>query len=173
MGSSFCKRTQGNLLCGCTLYIRYHTFAVSDPPRSRAQTVALSTTMQNSIHYWGRLERKAFVLNQQCEHERQAAPGCYTLPQMYILSSFCPFSNLSVTSPTTQLILQPPSLSLRHSSFSNPSFATPTSQALHLIHLASRPRFKTSPCHAILILRNVFFRTSRFPKFDGFWAPKR
>ena len=54
---------------------------------------------------------------------------------------------------TSQLILQPfrrftyvaahsPTLSLlhpRHSSFSNPSFASPTSQALHLIHLASRP----------------------------------
>ena len=89
------------------------------------------------------------------------------------------FSNLSVTSPTSQLILQPfrrfthvtvhsptlPSLHLRHSSFSNhsvalptsqfilqpfrcftyvtafsnPSFASPTSQALHLRHLAIRP----------------------------------
>ena len=65
----------------------------------------------------------------------------------------CSFSKLSVTSPTSQLILQPfrrftyvtahsptPTLlDLRHSSFSNPSFASPTSQALHLIHLASRP----------------------------------
>ena len=56
------------------------------------------------------------------------------------------FSNLSVASPTSQLILQPfrrftyvtahspilPLLHLRHSSFSNPSFASPTSQALHL-----------------------------------------
>ena len=63
------------------------------------------------------------------------------------------FSNLSVTSPTSVLILQPfrrftyvtahspilPLLHLRHSSFSNPSFASPTSQALHLIHLASCP----------------------------------
>ena len=63
------------------------------------------------------------------------------------------FSNLSVTSPMSQLILQPfrrstyvtahsPTLlllHLRHSSFSNPSFASPTSQALHLIHLASCP----------------------------------
>ena len=63
------------------------------------------------------------------------------------------FSNLSFTSPTSQLILQPfrrftyvtahsptlPLLHLRHSSFSNPSFASRTSQALHLIHLASRP----------------------------------
>ena len=63
------------------------------------------------------------------------------------------FSNLSVTSPISQLIFQPfrrfiyvtvhsPTLSLlhlRHSPFSNPSFASPTSQALHLMHLASRP----------------------------------
>ena len=67
----------------------------------------------------------------------------------------CSFSNLSVTSSTSQLILQPfrrftyitahsptfPLLHLRHSSFSNPSFASPTSQALHLVHLASRPCF--------------------------------
>ena len=63
------------------------------------------------------------------------------------------FSNLSITSPTLQLILQPfrrftyvtahspilPLLHLCYSLFSNPSFASPTSYALHLIHLASRP----------------------------------
>ena len=62
------------------------------------------------------------------------------------------FSKLSVTSPTSQFILHPfrcftyvtahsPSLPLfylRHSSFSNPSFASPASQALLLRHLASR-----------------------------------
>ena len=65
----------------------------------------------------------------------------------------CSFSNLSFTSPILQLILQPfrrftyvtahsptlPLLYLRHSSFSNPSFASLTSQALHLTQLASRP----------------------------------
>ena len=69
------------------------------------------------------------------------------------LLSLCSFSNLSVTSPTSQLILQPfrrftyvtahsltlPLLHLCHSSFSNPSFVSPTSQALHIRHLASRP----------------------------------
>ena len=68
----------------------------------------------------------------------------------------CSLSKLSVTSPTSQHIFQPfrrfnyvtahsPTLLLlrtRHSSFSNPSFASPTSQALHLIHLASRPCVK-------------------------------
>ena len=63
------------------------------------------------------------------------------------------FSKLSITSPTSKLILQPfrrftyvtahsptlPLHHLRHSSFSNPSFASPTSLALHLRHLASRP----------------------------------
>ena len=62
------------------------------------------------------------------------------------------FSKLSVTSPASQLILQTfhcftyitahspslPLLHLCHSSYSNPSFASPTSQALHLHHLASR-----------------------------------
>ena len=63
------------------------------------------------------------------------------------------FSKLSVTSPSSQLILQPfrrftyvkahspnlPLLHLRHSSFSNPSFSCPTSKTLHLRHLANRP----------------------------------
>ena len=63
----------------------------------------------------------------------------------------CSFSNNFVTSPTSQLILQPFRrftyttaqspifllLHLRHSSFCNPSFASPTSQVLRLIHLAS------------------------------------
>ena len=58
-----------------------------------------------------------------------------------------------LTSPTSQLILHTfpcftyitthsptlPLLHLHHSSFSNPSFASPTSQDFHLRHLASRP----------------------------------
>ena len=78
----------------------------------------------------------------------------------------CSFSNLSATSPTSQLILQllrrfiyvtahsptVPLLHLRHSLFSNPSFASPTSQALHLIHLA---RFSAhSPTFPSLHLRH-------------------
>ena len=72
---------------------------------------------------------------------------------MKLFINICSFSNLSITSPTSQFILQPfcrftnvtvhspnlPLLHLRHSSFSNPSFASPASEALHLIHLASRP----------------------------------
>ena len=60
----------------------------------------------------------------------------------------CSFSKLYVASPTLQLILQPfcrltyitahfptlPLLHLRHSSFSNPCFASPASQALLLRH---------------------------------------
>ena len=74
-----------------------------------------------------------------------------TLPSLYlqfILQPLCSFSKLSVASLTSQLILQPfrcftyitahsptlPLLHLHHSSFSNPSFASP-SQALHLHHL--------------------------------------
>ena len=81
---------------------------------------------------------------------RRFVPGCGRHLQGGRCSSL---SNLSVALPTSQLILQPfrrftyviahsptlPLLHLRHSSISNPSFASPT-QALHLIHLASRPR---------------------------------
>ena len=70
-----------------------------------------------------------------------------------VSEELCSFSNISVNSPTSQVILQPfcrftyvtdhsptlPLLRLRHSSLSNPSFASPMSQALHLRHLASRP----------------------------------
>ena len=89
------------------------------------------------------------------------------------------FSNSSIALPTSQLILQPflhftyvtthfttlPTLYLRHSSFSNPSvalptsqfilqhsFASPTSQALHLIHLASRPWFFHAPSNQCNLL---------------------
>ena len=50
---------------------------------------------------------------------------------MLILQTFRHFTYVTPHSPTR------PSLYLRHSSFSNPPFAFPTSQALHLIHLAS------------------------------------
>ena len=81
------------------------------------------------------------------------------------------FSDLSITSYTSQLILRSfrrftyltahsptlPLLHLRHSSFSNPSFASPTSQALHLIHLASHPWF--------LLIR--FFMWRRLPDYPS------
>ena len=90
-----------------------------------------------------------------------------TLPSLYLRHSS--LSNPSVASPTSQLILQPfrlftyvtahsptlapftyvtansitlPLLHPRHRSFCNPSFASPTSQALHLRHLVSRPCFE-------------------------------
>ena len=50
-----------------------------------------------------------------------------------ILQPFRRFTYVTAYSPTLPL------LHLRHSSFSNPSFSSPISQALHLIHLASRP----------------------------------
>ena len=59
------------------------------------------------------------------------------------------FSKLSVTSPTSQLILQPiPSLYLRHNSFSNPSVASPTSQFIlqHFFRFSNVTGFSlTSP----------------------------
>ena len=61
-----------------------------------------------------------------------------TFPSLHIrrqliLQPFHRFTYVTAHSPTVPL------LHLRHSSFSNPSFASPTSQALHLIHLASHP----------------------------------
>ena len=50
-----------------------------------------------------------------------------------ILQPFRRFTYVTAHSPTLLLLY------LRHSSFSNPSFGSPTSQALHLRHLASRP----------------------------------
>ena len=84
------------------------------------------------------------------------------------VGELCSFSKLSIVSPTSQLILQPfrrftyitahsPTfllLHLRHSSLSNPSFACATSQALHLVHLASRPRFfhaSSNQCNLLFI----------------------
>ena len=81
-------------------------------------------------------------------------------------NELCSFFKLSVTSPSSQLILQPfprftyvtahsptlPWLHLRHSSFSNPSFASPTSQALHIIHPARRPWFFHAPSNQCNLL---------------------
>ena len=70
-----------------------------------------------------------------------------------ILQPFRCFTYVIGTSPTSELILQPfrrfiyatahsttlPPLHLRHRSLYNPSVASPTSLALHVLHLASRP----------------------------------
>ena len=55
-----------------------------------------------------------------------------TISALLILQPSRRFTYVTAHSPTL------PSLYLRHSSLSNPSFAFPTSQALHLRHLASR-----------------------------------
>ena len=81
------------------------------------------------------------------------------------------FSNLTVTSPTSQLILQPfrhftyvtahsptlPSLYLRHRSFSNPFVASPTSQ--HILQAFHRFTYVTahSPTLPLLYLRHSSF----------------
>ena len=82
-----------------------------------------------------------------------------TLPSFHLRHSS--FSNLSFSSPTSQLFLQPfhrftyvtahsptlPLLYLRHSSFSNPSFASPMSHAFHLIHSAHSSTFASLHLH--------------------------
>ena len=53
------------------------------------------------------------------------------------------FSKLSVTSPMSQLILKP-FRCFTYVTTHNPSFVSPTSQALHLCHLASHPWLSVS-----------------------------
>ena len=70
-----------------------------------------------------------------------------TSQALLILQTFRHFTYITTHSPTpfrrfTYVTAHSPTLPLlhlRHSSFPNPSLASPTSQALHLIHLARRP----------------------------------
>ena len=76
--------------------------------------------------YW-RMSCDAGEVTERLENEL-----CSPMSQL-ILQSFRRFTYVTAHFPTIPL------LHLRHSSFSNPSFASPTSRALHLIQLASRP----------------------------------
>ena len=65
-----------------------------------------------------------------------------------ILQPFRHFTYVTTHSPIL------PSIYLRHSSFSNPSFASPTSEPLPLMHLACRPWQKADILRiSVLILR--------------------
>ena len=86
-------------------------------------------------------------------HSSFSNPSAALPMSQLILQPFRCFTYVIGTSPAPQLILQPflrfiyatahyitlPPLHLRPSSFYNPSVASPTSQALHVLHLASRP----------------------------------
>ena len=116
-----------------SLYLRHSSF--SNP------TIALPTSQ---------------LILQPYRHFTYVTTHSPTLPSVYLRHNS--FSNPTVALTTSQLILQPyrrftyvtahsptlPLLHLRHSSFYNPSFASPKSQALHLIHLASRPWLRRS-----------------------------
>ena len=96
----------------------------------------------------------------------------FTTSQDFHLRELCSFSKLSVASPTSQLILQPfprfthvtaysptlPLLHLRHSSFSNPSFAFNTSQDFHLREMCSFSKLSVASPTSQLILQD-------FPRF--------
>ena len=70
-----------------------------------------------------------------------------TLPSLYLRhSSFYNF----------------PLLHLRQSSFSNPSFASPTSWALHLIHLASSPWWMQGQWNCLNILKQILWNKTYF-----------
>ena len=66
------------------------------------------------------------------------------------------FTYVTAHSPTLQL------LHLRHGSFSNPSFASPTPQTLHLIHLASRPWWTC----IVLLKKHITFLSKKW-KYHG------
>ena len=73
-------------------------------------------------------------VTERLENEHAHSPTFLSQP---IIQPFRRFTYVTAHSPTLPL------LHLRHSSFSNPPFAFPTSQALHLRHLASLPSFNT------------------------------
>ena len=86
-------------------------------------------------------------------HSSFSNPSAALPTSQLILQLFRCFTYIIGTSPTPQLILKPflrliyatahsttlPPIHLRHRSFYNPSVASPTSQALHVLHMASRP----------------------------------
>ena len=97
-----------------------------------------------------------------------------TLPFLHLQQSS--FSNLSTTSPTSQLIFQPfrcftysrahspifPSLHLRHCSFSNPSVALPTSQLILQPFRCFTYVTAHSPALPLLNLRHSSFSNPSF-----------
>ena len=110
----------------------------------------LSHARQVRVH--DRINLLVFLSNLQLfRHFPYVTAHSPTLPSLYLRHNS--FSNPSVASPTSQLILQSfryftyvtahsptlPLLHLRHSSFSNPSFTSPMSQDFHLHHLACCP----------------------------------
>ena len=127
---------------------------------------------------------QALLILQPFRHFTYVEAHSPTLPSLYVRHSS--FSNPSIASPTSQFILQPffrfsyvtsssiispgepplmkwahfptfPSLYLRHSSFSNPSVALPTSQViLHPFHCFTYVTFH-SPTLLSLLLRHKLF----------------
>ena len=97
------------------------------------------------------VKRGAELILQAFSHFTYVTANSPTLSWLYLRHSS--FSNPSVALPTSQLIFQPfPLLHLRYRSFSNHSFASPTSQALHLLHPASRPWFFHAPSNQCNLL---------------------
>ena len=103
--------------------------------------------MLNICRHWCQL-RDTLQLVTVCKQtvRTKIYPDAATLWALLILQLLRHFTYVTTHSPTllpliyvtahsTTLLL----LHLHHSSFFNPSFASPMSQAIHLIHLASRP----------------------------------
>ena len=76
-----------------------------------------------------------------------------TLPSLYLCHSS--FSNPSLALPMSQLILQPFHCFTQVTAHSSTLFPSPTSQALHLFHLASRPCLPLLLCSALSVGRHL------------------
>ena len=113
-----------------SLYLRHSSFpnpSVASPPSHSAHSPTFfvtSPTLQLILQPFRRFFLHHSSLSNIFRHFTYVTTHSLTLPSLYIRHSS--FSNPSVASPTSQFI-------------SNPSFASSTSQALHLRHLASRP----------------------------------
>ena len=99
---------------------------------SRVLTVASSQLLKRvSYSSSSRLWNAVCVATERLENEL-----CCISRYLWALLILQPFRHFIYVTTHSQTL---PLLHLRHSSLSNTSFASCTSQALHLIHLASRP----------------------------------
>ena len=141
----------------------FHTFKVCSGAKER---VGCGKQREATASIQSLVKLQLWFLRLRCKtclRQNYSLAHSPTFPSLHLRHSS--FSNPSVTSPTSQLILQPfrcftyvtahsstlPLLHLRHSSFSNPSCASPTSQALLLQHLASRPWIEVMCCVVVCV----------------------
>ena len=132
----------------CFTYVTVHAPTLLSPPTSQAPHNSPTELILQSFHHFTYVTTHSSTLpSLYLRHSSFANPSVASPTSQFMLQPFFRFSYVtssSLISPT-ELILQPfrhfiyvtthsptlPFLHLRHSSCSNPSFASPTSQALH------------------------------------------